>query len=111
MNDIITDLVRRAIDDHDAIGLVLHPEHITFERVCMTCTRAIDQAIDDRIVEAGEHGILETYLLYSNHAEIAYKQLLEHAWDRRGARDQLDMFQQEPIWRGNAAHEARKDLE
>lgn len=102
----LDDLISRAIEDHDAVGKIAHAAHMTREGAEQIAAQAVTNAMDDWLWDtqtAAENVVTPL-------VAMAYRRVLDAAWDARDMVDQADLFETKPIWEGPARHEARGEL-
>ena len=100
------DLVRRAVEDWGAITNMAYTKSLTHIKANCIAARAITAAIEDWCHETGS---LYEDVPWSMQI-IALQQIVDAGWDEWEREQQLDLFEDIDLWRGAAAHEARKEL-
>jgi hypothetical protein len=100
------DLLRRAIEDWGAVTNMAYTANLTHAEANRIAAHAITAAIED--------WCFETNSLYEDVSwtmqVMALQRIVDMGWDEWEREQQLDLFEDEPLWRGAAAHEARRDL-
>jgi len=100
------DLIRRATEIWSEDRRMVFTANTTDFEAVRIASRAVTAAIDLWCDETG-----------ANHTDIpeamkiiAMARIIRLGWEEWERETQLDMFRDEDIWRGAAAHEARRDL-
>lgn len=100
------DLIRRATEDWGAVTSMAYTKNLTTTEANTIAARAITAAIEDW---AHETGASESAVSWAMQV-TAMAQLTSAGWDEWEREQQLDLFEDQDIWRGAAAHEARGEL-
>ncbi len=99
------DLIRRAVEDWGAVTNMAYTKSLTHSEAHRIASQAITAAIEDWEHETGEPDTAPWAMKVAAMAAI-----VNAGWDEWEHKQQLDLFEDQDIWRGAAAHEARRDL-
>jgi hypothetical protein len=101
------DLIARAAEVWSSDRTMVFTANTTDAEATRLAARAITAAIDLWCDETGEPhtAVLEATKI------LAMARVIWLGWDEWEREQQPDLFEDDPIWLGNAAHEARSDLE
>lgn len=100
------ELLRRATEDWAAITSMAYTKDLTAEKAHSIAAKALRAAIDDWSHETGEPDGAVSLVTRG----LVLTQLISAGWDEWEREQQLDLFEDQDIWRGAAAHEARGEL-
>ncbi len=99
------DLIRRAVEDWGAVTNMAYTKSLTHSDAQRIASRAITAAIEDWEDETGAPDTAPWAMKVA--AMVA---IVNAGWDEWEREQQLDLFEDQDIWSGAAAYEARRDL-
>lgn len=101
------ELLRRAVEDWGAVTNIAYADNMSLAKAHCIAARAVTAAVEEWCFESGA-----PYEAVSWPLQVAVLDTVTKlGLDDHERHQQLDIFEDEDIWRGAAAHEARKELE
>jgi hypothetical protein len=100
------ELIRRATEDWGAVTNMAYTASLSHAEANRIAAKAITAAIEDWCHETGERYEAVPWPMQVT----ALQQIVDAGWDEWEREQQLDLFEDIDIWRGAAAHEARREL-
>lgn len=100
------DLIRRAVEDWGAVTNIAYTKNLTATEANIIASRAVTSAVNDWIFETGRPFDAVPWAMQVT----AMAAIVDAGWDEWEREQQMDLFEDQDIWRGAAAHEARRDL-